>query len=893
MLSPGDMRRGDDSLGGADQLFRSITRLVANSGVQFIDIALPRTVIESVSRSFGVERVSVQDASIWALAPASPGDDLEGVGITRLRIDGRSAVQAAGGRWLPLPLLRFVARDGDGRPQFDDGPCNWARLYVSDADGDQSVVRGVIAIDTAIDPQSRLDIDSYQAPTADDARFISTFVLTDDAQSLAPFLAEDWVQDWISQVFPIAQMRRGGGVQTARSHPEPQSAQEPAHQALQQMASYLALLTVVRRAGVLPSLQFFDTRVDVVPTVPVDIVLDIGQARTCGMTVECGSDGGRPVLENASLLALRDLSHPVDIHYGAFDSRMEFARATFGPEALSRRSGRADAFHWPSLARIGPEAVKLARDTRASDGATGLAAPKRHLADQALRPETWRFALDQRVRAQRSPMLSGRMLSHTNETAGRLLTGPAGSVQPLSLRPRFSLSSMMSFFIAEIVLQALSTINAPVVDAGRLQGAANARRAEGVRRLRQIVICAPLTLPLDERQLLRDRAEAAVDMLWRALGWDEATAGVNPPRPTVRLGLDETLAAQLAYLFDEVGQRFGGDARAAMNLIGKTRPDFGVEPCLRVGALDVGGGHTTMTIVTYAQSTDRSLAPALLGAQRSDLGGEAVLERLVAELILPAVSDALAARGMKAPALFLAQLAAHPGPGASYDVAAVSTRLYEHWLRPAAIGLLGLAADASPTNATARLSMSILDLARRAGGQPNAQVDDDFRTAAAEHTVADFSLGDVALAVRIADITMVCKGALAPMVARLSRALVASDCDVVLLTGWSSRLTVIRDLLLEAMPWRPDRIIASMDRDWLDWYPMSHDARRLADGKDVALIGALLALSGGGLGFGADADAQSFSDMSFGEPAVEDPASNDPLSNDPAFSDPTFSWGRP
>ena len=865
MLSPGDMRPGDEGTGTADQLFRSITRLVVNSGVHFIDIEVPRSVVDSVTRSFGVERVAVADGSIWALAPAAPAASADPNEATssRLRVDGRSAVRAAIDRWLPLPLLRFVSRDGDGRPRFDDGPCNWARLFLADAsaDGDPAgLVRGVIAIDTAIDPQSRLDIESYQAPTADDAQFISTFALTDDAEALAPFMAEDWVQDWIAQVFPVTQSRRG----SAGSAPGPVAAQV---QSLQQLASYLAVLTVVRRAGVLPSLQFFDARADVVPTVPVDLVVDIGQSRTCCMTVESGNDGGRPVIENASLLALRDLSHPVDTYRGAFDSRMEFARATFGPEALSRRSGRPDAFHWPSLARTGPEAMRLAGATRASDGATGLASPKRHLADQALRTESWRFALDQRSRVQRSAMLSGRMLTHAHETGGRLLTGPAGATQPLSLRPRFSLSSMMSFFVAEIVLQALSAINAPVVETGgrRRPGepslAAMARRAEGVRRLRQIIICAPLTLPLDERQMLRDRAEAAIDMLWRALGWDDGSVG--PARPSVRLGLDETLAAQLVYLFDEVGQRFGGDARGIMNLLGKTRPDFGVEACLRIGALDIGGGHTTMTVVTYAQTADRPVSPALLGAQRSDIGGEAVLERIVADNILPALSDALAERGMKAPAPFLARVAAHPGLGATYDVSAPSARLYEHWLRPAAIGLLGLTADASPTNATARLSMSLADLCVRANGDPNQHVADDFNAAAAEQGAPGLALGHVVIPVRLADVAGTAKSALAPMVARLSRALVASDCDVVLLTGWASRLGCVRDLLLEAMPWRPDRIVTLSDRAWLDWYPMPDEARRLADGKDVALIGALLALSGGGLGFGGD------DGMTFGDPMFE------------------------
>ncbi len=862
MLNPGDMSKSSQAaVDGADELFRSITRLAPNAGVQFIDIELPSAVIDGVVRVFSIERVSLDDGGVWALGPAKPLSGDPDLDSSRLRADGRTAVRAAMDRWLPLPLLRFISRDGDGRPRFDEGPGNWARLYLSGV-SDSGSVRGVIAIDTAIERRSRLDLDVYLAPTADDVRFHSIFAVTDEAEPLAPFLSEDWVQDWIEHVFPAAEMRRTGQVTSSHN--------------LHQLASYLALLTVVRRAGVLPSLQFFETRADIVPPVPVDLVLDIGHSRSCCMLVENSLTNGRPIIENAALLPMRDMSNPATIYHGTFDSRIEFSRASFGSEALSRRSGRADAFHWPSLARTGHEAVRLASTTRAVDGPTGLASPKRHLSDVTLRSDTWRFALDRRSTLQKSPMVSGRLLSLAGETTtAKLLTGPEGAVRPLTLRPRFALSSMTSFLVAELVLQALAAINAPVVEpvthSRRRQGdaattsAAAARRAEGIRRLRQIVVCVPLTLPLDERQLMRERAEAAVDMLWRALAWDDEADGTMPPRPTVRLGLDETLAAQLVYLFDEVGHRFGGDVRNVMSTIGKNRPDFGVEPCLRIGALDVGGGHTTMTVVTYGQSADQPVTPALLGAQRSDIGGEVLVDRLVTAIVLPALAAALAMHGTKGPEAFLARHAASPGAGAAYDIAAPSTRLYEHWLRPAALGLLTLAHDAPCGDV--RLSTRLDTLVARIGPAGNRDAALDFETAAASAGATDFNLARVEIRVRLDDVLAEAKAALAPMVARLSRALVASDCDVVLLTGWAARLAPVRDLLLEAMPWRPDRIVDLEQRAWHDWYPMADDARRASDGKDIGLIGALLALSGGGMGFGSGDDASPF-DGSFEAPAM-------------------------
>lgn len=852
MLNPAEMSKSSQAASNDhDDLFRSITRLAPNAGVQFIDIELPAAAIDGIARVFSVERVSLEDGGVWALGPSKPVSGNSDIDAARLRADGRTAVRSAMDRWVPLPLLRFISRDGNGLPRFDEGPGNWARLFLSGM-SDHGSVRGVIAIDTSIERRSRLDLQTYLAPTSDDVRFLSTFALTDEAEPLAAFLSEDWVQDWIEQVFPAAEMRRTGQVTSAHN--------------LHQMASYLALLTVIRRAGVLPSFQFFEARSDIVPPVPVDLVLDIGHSRSCCMLVESAVSNGRPIVDRAALLAMRDLSNPVALHPGTFDSRVEFSRASLGLEALSRRSGRADAFHWPSLVRTGQEAERLSRSTRPGDGATGLASPKRHLTDQTLRNDTWRFTLDRRTSLQKSPMVTGRMLALANETTGRLLTGPEGSVRPLTLRPRFALSSMMSFLVAELVLQALAAINAPVVEPGsearRRQGeatgsaAAAARRAEGIRRLRHIIVCVPLTLPLEERQLTRERAEAAVDMLWRALDWDEETDGTMPPRPTIRLGLDETLAAQLVYLFDEVGHRFGGDVRNVMSTIGKNRPDFGVEPCLRLGALDVGGGHTTMTIVTYAQSAEQPVAPTLLGAQRSEIGGETLIDRIIDTIVKPAIVGTLVAQGLSGPDAFLARHAAPPGHGTAYDINASSTRLYEQWLRPAALGLLTLANEAPIGDC--RFTMRLDALVLRTSPDINRHAADEFAAAAKAAGATDFDLATVEIRTRLGDVLVEAKAALAPMVGRLSKALVASDCDMVLLTGWAARLAPLRELLLEAMPWRPDRIIDLNQRSWQDWYPMPADARQAADGKDIGLIGALLALSGGGMGFGSGDDGAPF-----------------------------------
>jgi hypothetical protein len=846
MLSPGETQPGGDARDGTDQLFRALSRLVPNSGIQFLDFSIPRHIVDGVTRHFAQEKIRVGEATVWALAaaPPAPAASDEALDATlALRVHGRAAVSAVLDRWIPLPFLRFVARDGSGRARFDDGPYNWARVFIATpgADDDPAFFQAVAAFDTRTEQQSRVDLSAYLMPTSDDVQFSSTFALTDDATDLAFYLAEDWVQDWVAAAFPVLQ---------------PASRESAPHTSgLQQVASYLTLLTVLRRASVLPSFQFFDMRPDVVAPVPVDVVMDIGTSRSAALLVE--SDGGRPQIADGYLLSLRDLAHPTRRYRGAFESRIAFGRNAFGLDALSRKSGRSDAFHWPSLARVGPEAVRLATQSRASDGATGVAQPKSHLRDLTLREDTWRFAAEPQARAARSQMISGRMLSHAPQAVAGLLTGPTGATKHVAMRPRYALSSMTSFFMAEVVMQALSQINAPAL-------AGETGRPEVVRQLRQIILTAPLTMPLDERDLLRERAEDAIDMVWKALDWEDAAASA-PSKPVVRLGLDETLSAQLVFLFDEIAHRFSGDPRAFLDVMGKSRPEFGVQPCIRLGALDVGGGHTTMTIVTYASSADAPISPRLLGAQRSHLAGGAVLDHLAAALLLPTLADAIAEAGGENPLRFLEQLIEPPTAGSRYDPAALGTRLSDLCLKPAALTLLQMAAGLSPQVGPQVLTVTFGELLAAQGGL-NASLSDELSVALEAIRATPLDLAAVALSVRLSDVAAAARTALEPMITSLARALVTSDCDAILLTGWAARLPLVKDLLLEHMPWRPDRIIPLNDHAWQAWYPMTTADRGAADGKDVALIGALLALAGGErLGFGSGESGFPFGGSGLGD----------------------------
>jgi hypothetical protein len=737
-------------------------------------------------------------------------------GSATLAWDAATVLRAAQATWLPLPLLRFIGRDGAGQPQFDAGPTNWARLYVSgEPDASRTGVKALVVLDTEVEVRSRFDVDIYTRPTHDDVRFGSTFAFTDDAEALAPFLAQEWVQAWVERVFEALDRGRTAGI-------------APKTAGLGPVAAYLTLLSVLRQAAVVPSVQFIGEAAGGPAEAPVDLVVDLGTARTAAVLVEGRGEGARGGLGRASLLAFRDLSEPTRVHTGVLSSGIAFARADFGAEALSRRSGRADAFRWPSLARLGPEAERLAALAPSEDAGDSVRTPKAHIADLEPRAVAWRFAPEARHPTIRRPVLAGALLSAT-PASGALLPAPEGAAHAASttVRPRFSLSMTLSFLIVEVLSQALASINRPQP---REVGADPAPR-----RLRQVILALPLAMPIFERQLVRERAEAAIDMLWTALGWTGPDIAFAPAPPTVRLGLDETLCAQLVHLYDEIAERFGGDARTCFDLRGKPRPEFGVQPSLRVGALDLGGGPAHATIVTYTM-TETGLAPALFATQRAGVGGEQVVARIADDVLRRALRSALSAAGRADAAAIVERL---------FEARAEDQFVRDRWLLPAAQALLGWLDGLDRAGHTAHRVTTL----RRLVGPRAEPARAGLVAQAGVAGLPTAALVDAPLKISVAAVGEAVRETLAPTIEALTRRMIAADCDVLLLSGWLARLPVVADLVQAHVPWRPDRIIDMTAPMARPWSPLPEDALDSVDGKAVVLLGSLLAL-GGGEGFG-------------------------------------------
>ncbi|HBZ7638697.1 TPA: virulence factor SrfB, partial [Klebsiella pneumoniae] len=160
------------------------------------------------------------------------------------------------------------------------------------------------------------------------------------------YLTQEWIVDWLKEVFKEASKGRD-----IDEREQELNQQYP-------LAHYLNLLSLMAipveglQSQTAPIIELPQFRVianretNAIKPIPVDLILDVGNSRTCGILIEDHGQSGSGMQHNY-VLKLRDLSAPEHVYTEPFESRVEFSQAFFGKDHCSVRSGRHDAFQWP------------------------------------------------------------------------------------------------------------------------------------------------------------------------------------------------------------------------------------------------------------------------------------------------------------------------------------------------------------------------------------------------------------------------------------------------------------------------------------------------------------------------------------------------------------------
>jgi hypothetical protein len=387
------------------------------------------------------------------------------------------------------------------------------------------------------------------------------------------------------------------------------------------------------------------SRLETSQPIPVSLVLDLGNSRSTALLVE-GRDSGVFGVP----LEMRNLGNPLQASSESFDSRMTFLPSPWDRTVFPTATG--DAFQWPSVARMGREALDRALETPHRYQCT-LSGPKRYLWDDRQTDERWHFA--QKI-GQVAPgeggehrPIFGRILKYVPEESGGTFLREDGPQTPAD--PRYAPRAMMMFALVEILSQAYAQINS--ASYRMFQG-----KEANPRVLKHLVLTYPSAMRDEERRVYEALVRNAVILTCHTLNiradlrpnWNAQTNQFEP-----FLFVDEALAAQTVFVYQECAGTFSGSMEELISVYGHT-PKDGSPAKLRVASVDIGGGTSDVMIAEYEDKlpgTGTSLAIQRLFQDGVSIAGDEVCRAIVEDVILPQILAQLVSNASRGKLLHL------------------------------------------------------------------------------------------------------------------------------------------------------------------------------------------------------------------------------------------------
>ena len=564
-----------------------------------------------------------------------------------------------------------------------------------------------------------------------------------------------------------------------------------------------ALFEVI--APYLPRIRF--SRVDSHTPIPVSLVLDFGNSRTTAVLVEAREKGLLSIP-----LELRSGSDPFTVTEEAFDSRITFQPSPFEDDTHPLATG--EGFTIPSVARLGREALDRALETPHRYACT-LSSPKRYLWADDSSDERWHFAAKQH--GEYRPV-SGRLLKYIVEEAGGALLRQDGPSAPPE--PRYAPRTMMLFAIAEILSQAYSQIGG--FGYRKFQGKEGSPRV-----LRHLVLTYPSAMRDEEKEVYETLVKNAVLLVTYLYNIPEGRRP-NEDKPGIFspfLFVDEALAAQMVYLYQEVAGTFAGSMEDFIKVYGQTAQagasqTEGTDAQVRIASIDIGGGTTDVMVAEYGDllaGSGTSLAIKQLFQDGVNVAGDEVCRALVEDIVFSQILQQIENTGGKNQLIHLFA-EGDAGHGASWRT--LKAKLVPYFWLPLARCLWSVAEGFSIPGHTSDKLYSVDDVMRIFEGatfSPSVLAEADRFL---EPLVPGFpGLKNLFLRFDKEEVERTIEGVLREPLRRYADILAQFDVDIIVLAGRASALKCVRDLFVSEMPVTPPRIKSMSSYRVGDWYP--------------------------------------------------------------------------
>lgn len=768
--------------------------------------------------------------------------------------------------WLPIPYFRKGTFDDD----VQQGPETWARMWYSKIPASELKNDGythnlVIAFDTKCEDFQNPNInkDRYFIPNTRDANG-SVFVCPKDDTINYNFCAHEWVLDWLETEFKARQKALNLKKQEFFFY---------------HIGLYLQLLNILNKADAFIPVSLHTNVGDDKKSIEVDLVLDIGNSRTCGLLFESTKINQAFTFADAVPLEIRDLTYPNKTYSDPFEMRLAFVKANFGLNSAYLKSINPDGFKWPSLVRIGKEAQRLIVINDDISANFTMSSPKRYLWDGDKSEFQWEFIPDKGV--LQNTLSNYAKMAGINEhftEEGVLFTKAEreaiakGLEMPSKMPdPYFSRRSLMTFVMMELMLHSITYINSY-----------NFRKNKGLeyvpRKLKRIVITSPTAMSEMEKFYLRDLAIEALISLKQFFGDafiesikietleeieadaktdedDEKGLRIVPlAKDMLRSsdrkkdwGYDEATCSQLAFIYGEIMHRYKGNSKLYFKTVGKkrqgsTKPDV---PSVTIASVDIGGGTTDLMICNYIPdpSADISvLTPDPLFWEGFNLAGDDFLRRIIERVVLPVIAETAKAQGCK-DTVSIMRILFGPDMGITNAEDRKMRRQFANQIAlPIAYGIIQHIAEERDDEKRS-FDYFFIDHPR-----PNQNLIHYINATFNEKgKTNNFDISKLEWSINTEAVNKVVKDVVEEMIADLCKVLAQYNCDFILLSGRPTTLPVIRELFLKYLPVSPDRIVSMGNFRIGTWYPFADATGRIKDPKTCVSVGATIGLMAGKL----------------------------------------------
>lgn len=529
--------------------------------------------------------------------------------------------------WFPFPFFLLNGNNSDF------GPTNWCRfkLIPKEHTGTTQKYNILLAFDTksTFEQPDFEDEDLNETPVfTSDFDKEKKFALCNNEYKLIEFCSSEKQCEWVDK-YILEHFHNLDSISKYKG-------QKPK---LSYLAQYIYLIRYIQQQEILPIVTLFSDKN--VEHGNVDLVVDIGNSRTCAILFDNGD------FTKASPLELLDFTSPVskDIlnkHKDSFDMRLAFREENFGGKFGLDNSRQ---FIYPSLVRLGVEANQLIhKATNMNTGAektSTFSSPKRYLWDDKAQTQEWEFVqLDGEV--TKPIYISG--ISEQINSDGSLNNDGTGGILM-----HYSRKALMTFSFLEILSQAKMQINS-------YEQRSHWGNESTPRSIRRIIVTCPTAMSQVEQVALRKCAEEASIMLERYFGGtykleiNETTISskthIIPSSKSLKLKekrtewiYDEATAAQFVFLYAEIKERYLKNVKDYFEFYGKVRNDLDNydKKSLTIGSVDIGAGTTDLMIASYKYNDEAgqcTLTPIPLFWESFYFAGDDLLKKMIHQIII-------------------------------------------------------------------------------------------------------------------------------------------------------------------------------------------------------------------------------------------------------------------